>query len=370
MREVVTILYKVLVIGFYRTNAAFFVLILTLAFGFMSGTEHRALAEYFIAGPATILIPVTIWIVYVFKIVRFNITCLAQPQNNFTTHYALLPGRLQFGVALGVAALNLLPAICYGIYISIIALSHHLFISALLIFIYLTIISLGLAAITVWQLNRVTVEKQTGILIYGTRSFIRHPSLILAEATLRAQPFMVIGTILFGVILMTGVSSLYTSEAYDHRLYAMGVTIAFGSQIPLIQISHLIENTEMKILRGQPLHTFYRFAFSALGLTMLAVPHLLYTIQLFPTNVSKHLLLSVIGFAVSTLILNYSLLYRVHPERFSRLIFFVICLWLFLILSSTPLLVIIVANLGCAIWVYGISYYRFEYNITESSRSE
>src|SRR5688500_4396091 len=82
---------KVLAKEYYRLNTGFFLLILTLTFGFMSGVEHRALAEFFIASPLLLLVPISIWVVYLIKIINFNRSQVSLPQNQFLHVFSLRP---------------------------------------------------------------------------------------------------------------------------------------------------------------------------------------------------------------------------------------------------------------------------------------
>ncbi len=84
MKALTTVLIKVLVREFYREHAVFFLMVVGLAFGFMSKVEHMFLAEFFISMPVVTLIPVGLWVVYTARIVSFNARILRQDENGFS----------------------------------------------------------------------------------------------------------------------------------------------------------------------------------------------------------------------------------------------------------------------------------------------
>src|SRR4051812_2823646 len=116
MKAALTVLLKVFVSQFYKANAAFFLLILGFCFGFMSGIEHKALAQFFTSSSLLLLIPIGIWVLYTIKIVLFNRHVLQQPENEFMFCFSLLPVSQQVLMLLNVLSAQMLPALLYAVF--------------------------------------------------------------------------------------------------------------------------------------------------------------------------------------------------------------------------------------------------------------
>src|SRR5687768_12138586 len=110
MNNVVIMLNKTVAKEFYRLNSGFFLLIATLTFGFMSGVEHKALAQFFVSSPNVLLIPVGVWVVYTFKILNFNKRQANLEENRLLINISFLPAREQILCAGLCFVIQFLPA--------------------------------------------------------------------------------------------------------------------------------------------------------------------------------------------------------------------------------------------------------------------
>lgn len=91
MESAVKPLLKVFVRAFYLENATFFLFVVGIAGGFMSGVEHIALMQFFISKAYLIGIPASLWMLYAIRIINFNRSVLMRAENSFVFNLALYP---------------------------------------------------------------------------------------------------------------------------------------------------------------------------------------------------------------------------------------------------------------------------------------
>ncbi|HEY0740508.1 MAG TPA: hypothetical protein VGD40_03565, partial [Chryseosolibacter sp.] len=134
MLDSTTVFAKVFVREFYRLNAGFFIVVITLTFGFMSGKEHKALAEFFVASPLLSLIPISVWLLYTFKVILFNRQRMVLAENVFLFNTSLLYRRQQLVAACQAVFAQLMPIIVYAVFLFVTALRNNFLQSFLLLF--------------------------------------------------------------------------------------------------------------------------------------------------------------------------------------------------------------------------------------------
>ena len=147
-----SILQRILVREFYRANAGLFFLIIGLGAGFMRSDEHIALAEFFSASPMLMLIPVFIWTIYTFNVIKFNHDILKRKENEFIFHITLLPPSQKWIAIVVTLIYQLLPAILYGIFLMVFAIKNDLIDTLLMIIVsLLLLLFIGLDAARGYQ---------------------------------------------------------------------------------------------------------------------------------------------------------------------------------------------------------------------------
>jgi hypothetical protein len=362
VREVVNILSKVLVTQFYRANAAFFLLIGTLAFGFMSKIEHEALAMFFVASPILMLAPIMIWGVYLLKVIRFNSGVVLLQENNFLREFRLLPLFIQYLSSFFATLSQLSPAIAYCIFLVIISIKTGIYSSgALAVFSLLCLSILG-SVFLVRMLNNADPEKKTHALKrFIDLRFTRPLTQIYCEWVFRREPFMIMGTKIFTGLLIFAGTQLYHSESYDYRLIAMIIALTSCANLMIVYTIHNFENLHFKSLRNLPFKTLKRLLAPVLTFIILSIPENTVLIRYFPQNLSVISIPGIISFGISIQFLLYAALYKNGlTENFTRTMFILLMTLLILILFKIPLVIFIVINVILGSYLYTIHYYRYE----------
>jgi hypothetical protein len=360
--EAINILIKVLAKKFYQQNAAFFLLIGTLAFGFMSKREHEALATFFVSMPALLLIPFSIWVLYLFKMMRFNIQATALRENNFLFNVSLMPTTAQFFSSWVAILLQFSPAILYGLFLILISLKLKVPASGCLVALSLFALSAIATIMLVRTLGNIHSEKKISALkkLVDVR-VTRNLTTIYAEWIFRREPFMVLGTKIFTCVLLWSVTQLYRAEAYDARLLSMAIAVAFSSSVMIIFNIHAFGNVYFPMLRSVPLSLAKRLVAPMGTALILIIPEIAITAKYFPENLSLTILLQEIIFGFSIHFLLYTALYRSGmSDHFVRTMFILLFVLLILILFKIPLLLFASVNLLAGVFLFARYFYSYQ----------
>jgi hypothetical protein len=362
--EVASTLNKVLVREFYRLNAGFFLVVITIAFGFMSGVEHRALAQFFISSSLLLTIPIIIWALYGIKIIHFNHQHIRRSENTFLFELALLTPSRRFAGLLTITSGQLLPAFAYGSFLITMAIASNRAVAATEAFAGLIAILLWTTSALYYQLDHPAREVKTSFLkkfldYRFTKTIVQY----YIGWMIRREPAILLGTKVFSGLLLFGVAQLYRAEEYDWRLMALGCTIAFAGNFAVISQLHRFENFHFVLLRNLPISLVKRLQILAAVLLIFSIPEFAVLGKYFPENLGWQIYLVLVVYSISVIVLFYSLLFlqSVDEKKFSSLIFVFMLLWIILILFSVPALALALGNLTAGLWIYHRRYYLFEY---------
>src|SRR5690606_10447018 len=150
MKEIIQTLVKVFAISFYRNNATLFLLVLVIAGGFMRGSDHVMLAEYFVHSLPMLTIPAVVWIAYALFVATFNNATTTRDENLFLRSFIFLSKRNQWMSCATVATNQLIPVHAYGLFLLAVALKNGAFTSGAVIVLLLVVITI---VSSLWLLN-------------------------------------------------------------------------------------------------------------------------------------------------------------------------------------------------------------------------
>jgi hypothetical protein len=361
--EIIHVLNKVLVKEFYRLNTGFFLLVITLAFGFMSGVEHKALAMFFISSPIVFMIPITIWSIYALKIINFDRQHFAREENEFLYNLNLLPTpRLLRSLSLCFVS-QFLPAIFYGGFLFMMAVANQQWFSLIWILSSLSILICFGTSVLFFQINHPNQDKKVSKLKkFLDARFTKSIQQFYIEWLIRKEPLMLIGTKLFSCLLIYAVCALYKGETYDWRLLAMGTTLSFCANMILIHHLHRFENFHFVGIKNLPITLLRRFLTFVFVFVILCLPEAGVMLKNFPVAVASGYYVYLLIFGISIGVFFYSTAYlpNAHLENFTRSIFMLVILWIVFILFKIPLWILIGINFGGGYYVFTKNYYNYE----------
>ena len=365
MKALDKVFIRVFVTEFYRVNAGFFLIVAGLCFGFLSGREHKALAQAFVSSPLLLLIPFAVWIIYGFKVIGFNSILLTKTENSFLFQSSALP-RFQLWKCISmVSFMQLLPVLSYGMFLMLVALPSKQFNSFAL---STTILLSGLLLITWKTVNLILSPKldsrvslfKNKIDVWITKPFV----WFYPEWIIRQQPLLIIGTKLFSCLIIIGTSRLYLFDTYDERLMAMGSALAFASNLVVVFYYHRFENFHYPVLRSLPFSLPKRLSLFILTFIILNAFEWGTLYHYFPVALGRIHFFLLITFSLSIYVIGYACLFikDVTLELFIQKTGIAAFTWFILILFKVPLLVFITAHLIAGYWIYHNRFYKFEFN--------
>ena len=365
MKSLNNVFRSVFVTAFYRINAGFFLIVAGVCFGFLSGREHKALAQAFISSPFLLLIPITVWIIYGFKVMGFNSILLAKDENSFLFHASALP-RFQLWKCISIViVMQLLPALSYGLFLIIIAVQTKQFVSIALVASVLASGTLLITLKTVTIILTPDLGSKVSLLKNKIDGWITKPFIwFYPEWITRQQPLLVIGTKLFACLLIIGTSRLYLFDTYDERLLAMGCTLAFASNLVIVFYYHRFENFHFPVLRSLPFSLPKRLGAFVFTFTLLTVFEWSTLVNYFPEALSSIYFFMLVAFALSIYVISYAYLFikDITLELFIQKAGIAAFAWFILLLFKMPLLILIVVHFSAGYLIYHHRFYRFEFN--------
>jgi hypothetical protein len=355
---------RVFVREYYRQNASFFLLIIGLAGGFMRSHDHIALAEFFVGSPLLLLIPFTLWTLYILKVITFNTETLRRSENEFLFAFALLKRSDQWTAAFLTIFIQAAPASLYGIFLIAIAAKHQIILSIGLVVLMLLVLMILATAKLYYILNHPDQERKVNrIKRFFDRTFSKPYPAFFVEWILRRQPLMLIGCKAFSGALLLAVIYLYSTDVYDHRLLAMGIVIAASAQVPLLLELHQFENFHFGFVRQLPLPFYKRLLYTLTTILLLTLVEIGLLITHFSVSLPVTTLLQCILFFISMLVFQQGLLYaKDHTqEQLMSRVFILTMVLIVLVLFKIPLWLFIAIHLFAGIFIWQRNYYQFEH---------
>ncbi len=363
MKAVATILNKVLVREFYLANATFFLVVVGLAGGFMRSIDHIILAELLVSSPLLMLIPISVWTVYSFKVTRFNRAMLKRGENEFLYYVSTLPAKLQVVALTRALAVQLVPVFLYAVFLVATAAKHSLYFTVLLIpLACVVLLCLSVADLFVALLKGHREQKLSALARWIHARFTKPYPLFFPEWIVRRAPWMAIGTKLAGGFLLFGVAQVYKSDTYDARLLGMGVVFAFAANVNIIWEMHRFDNHHFDINRNLPIPFARRFLYFMITLAILTLPEAGVLISHFNTAVSWVELAGALLFGWSITLFLYGWLFKhsYGPDQLHSIVFFTCILLVVLILFKIPFFVLAFVNIAGGLYLWRKYFYTFE----------
>jgi hypothetical protein len=360
--DISNVFVKVFVREFYRLNVGFFIVIITLTFGFMSGVEHKALAEFFIASPQLTLIPVAVWGVYAIKIIAFNRQRMILPENTFVYTLSILSKPKQLSIGLQTLFFQFTPAVLYGSFLILMALKHGAIEPiAIIIGSIATLLFVSAVFLLLTLKPPISEPRTTRIKKFIDKHTVRPLWWMYTTSVLRREPILFIGTKVFSGLLLYAVMKLYQNENYDGRLLGMAASVAGISNFMVMTQLQLFDLTFFSLMRNLPITLFARWTRLSMVTAITVLPEIVVILKYAPAIDIADLVATLVLIPAIALV-TYSLLYfRFKDENtYSRLTFAMTMAHLVLILFRVPILIIVFCNLVASWFLFKARYYDFE----------
>ncbi|GAB2557882.1 hypothetical protein [Spirosoma areae] len=307
------VLNRIFVRQFYAQNAGTFLVIILLAFGFLSAVEHRALITAALGSPLLLTIVFMLWGLYLLKTSAFVWQQLTAPEHLFLQSFWLVPVTKRWTLWLALQTALLFPVIAYAGWMVQIATSYQKWDSLSAIGGVILALTGAGAALADYRLRHPSPDS-----LRLPHVSVRLPyELFFPVYWLRHEPLSFVLTKAFSGLLLAGVCRLYPTDDYDQRLLLIGLLLAVlghsqvGGQVSAFERQYLL------ILPNLPLSGLQRFGRYALTYGLLWLPELVILLRNYPPEIQ----LDYVGWLWLTgwgyLLLLHGLAYRpdLLPER-------------------------------------------------------
>ena len=306
-------LNRIFVGPFYARNAGTFLVIVLLAFGFLSAVEHRALITAALGSPFFLAIVFVLWSLYLLKTISFVWQELTAPEHLFLQTFWLVPAPTRFVYWLLIQTALLFPIIAYAGWMVQMAITYQKWDS--------------LSAIV----GVILLLTGTGATLADYR--LRHPSpdalqlphftfklpyeLFFATYWLRHEPLSFVLTKAFSGLLLAGVCRLYPTDDYDQRLLLLGLLLAVLGHSQVGGQMSAFERQYLLLLPNLPLSWAQRFGRYVLTYGFIWLPELLILLRNCPAEIRLDYVVWLWLAGWGGLLLMHSLAYgrNILPER-------------------------------------------------------
>lgn len=308
-----TILNRIFVGSFYTKNAGTFLVIILLAFGFLSATEHKALITAALGAPFVLAIVFCLWGLYLLKTISFVWQELTAPEHLFFQTFWLIPTPTRLLLWVAAQTALLFPILAYAQWMIQLAYQYQRW------------DSLGAIAVVICLLIGVGVVAADYRLRHPNPNSLRLPSLsvklpyefFFPTYWLRDEPLSLVLTKAFSGLLLAGVCRLYPTDDYDQRLLLIGLLLAIlghsqvGGQVSAFERKYLL------MLQNLPMSWVQRFGRYALMYGFLWLPEFLILLRNCPTEIRLDYVVWLWLTGWGGLLLLHSLAYgpEILPER-------------------------------------------------------
>lgn len=308
-----TVLHQVFVRTFYVKNAGTFLVVILLAFGFLSAVEHKALIMAALGSPFFLAIIFVVWGLYLLKTAAFVRQALTAPEYLFLQTFWLLPSATRWLRWIIVQTALLAPVLAYAGWMLQLAIQHDRWDSfTAIILVNVALIGTG-TALADYRLRH--PNPNTFQLPHLT---IKLPyALFFPTYWLRHEPLSLLLTKAFSCLLLAGVCRLYPTDDYDQRLLLIGLLLAVlghsqvGGQVSAFERQYLL------FLQNLPLTWWQRFVRYAFMYGLIWLPELLILLRNCPDGVLLDYIvwLWLTGWGGILLLHSLAYGYEALPER-------------------------------------------------------
>lgn len=329
-----TFLNRIFVGPFYAKNAGTFLVILLLAFGFLSGREHKALITAALGSPFLLIIVFVLWGLYLLKTTSFVRQALSAPEHLFLQAFWLVPNVTRYALWLAIQTALLFPIIAYAGWMVQLATTYQKWDSLSAIIGYVVSLILAGVALNDHRLR----HPSTDTFRLPNFTFKLPYELFFPTHWLRSEPLSLVLTKAFSGLLLAGVCRLYPTDDYDQRLLLIGLMLALLGHAQVSGQIRAFERQYLLFLQNLPLSWLQRFSRYALTYGLIWLPEWLILLRNCPPGVRLEYVIWLWLTGWGWLMLMHSLAYgrAIVPDRWLTGVFAGFIIGLLAIMFGLP----------------------------------
>lgn len=364
MKGIIQTLIKVFAVSFYRNNATLFLLVLVIAGGFMRGSDHIMLAQYFVHSLPLLAIPVAVWTAYALLVAAFNNALVSRDENLFIRNFLFITKRYQWISCVTVTSCQLIPVLAYGLFLLAVAFKHAALMSLMVILVVLAGITLASAMHLLYCLRTPSFQKDIPFIWRWIAKNITRPFLLFPiEWAFRSYTIPLAGYKLAGLAILWSTLYLYGTDVYDIRLAGIGVVFTFALNITFVLAIHKFLHRVFPMYLQMPFSIAHRHAIVTGMLGLFSAPELTLILKHLPMHLGFGDAFIIAGLGLAMNLLMYSFLYirdRTAERVMPYLYFFIITLFI-AVLAGVPILLLVLVCFAASVFLSRKYLYKFEY---------
>jgi hypothetical protein len=298
---------------FYRQRAGFFLVLLGVLFGFLSGREHHAFAVFFLTAPQGALYLLVLWGLYAALLAQWVDRQWSLPAWAVVYQARLLPPMRKYRYLSAVVLGLLQPVLYHALYLLVVAGQEGLWgrfgpIGAVL----LLLAGLLLAAANYRLQTPGRVQQRKGSTL---RLPVRRPArwtFWTLEWLLRERGLTLLLSKAGAMLVMMGTLTYYQSGTYDLRLPAIGSLLAYLLNVGLSYELYGWESQQWLWARSLPVAYAKHYRRVVLLHALLLLPETLLALRYLGGELTAVAVLHLYGLGLGAVLLYHSSLYRKH----------------------------------------------------------
>ncbi len=362
MSPVTKVIVRVLVVEFYKQNAAFFGLILLVFFGFVRGEEHLAIGNFLASYPSALFFLYGLWLTYLVKILLFTGPAIFKLENQFLSNFSLMPLSVRLYSLLVTSWFLFLPATAYGVFLLYLAGTQGFWMSVISVIGAIAGFILIICILLYRKFSALPHEPAILQFLFATK-YTRPATLYFAEHVLRNEPVLFFLTKAYSCLLIVGTALLYQTDEFDLRVFTTGILLAFSGNVALLNKYVIFYYHKLTLARNLPFSYGNIWLFHAIVSAVILIPESIFLLKYypFPMNLFDVAGLVVFGSGIGMLIFSINLMKEANMEKMMVWMFWMIVVATFLILFSIHPLAIGLLALGVYSVVLKVRHYQFEF---------
>jgi hypothetical protein len=339
---------------FFRQRAGTFFVLLGILFGFLSSVEHHAFAVFFLTGSNGMAYLFAIWLLYALLCAQFVVTIWKQPEYTFIYRARMWPSLMRLRRFVLMAFGLLQPLLYYGIYLLTIAVQDDILQRLWPIFPFYLILSVIIILSAEWRIRNPVLYVPVKSRAYIRWPFRRPVSWIYwsFEWLFRERGVTLLAGKLGAMLVAAGTMLYYSTDIYDIRLPAVGLSLAYLLNVGLSLELYQWESQVWLWGRSLPVPARVRFGRMIVLHALLIVPETLVAVRNAPLSFFEVMQLYFLGLGI--LVTSHLYFYKAGglPESGMQVFLFGFAALTVVILYKVPLLVIAGCFLLVSVYFY------------------
>ncbi|MBC7552629.1 MAG: hypothetical protein H7257_01485 [Taibaiella sp.] len=368
MNGITAVFDKVFVKRFYKVNAGFFLTVLILAFGIMSGQEtimlHHGVMLAMNNNLAHCGIGLLVFALYGFKCLSFLLKVTDEPENTFLYELQSLPGFTLFILLARLTVSVYSPLLIYAVITAVVGFRSGHIIMPLLIAASQLLLCGGIAAVHLrritgtWKAPIIKLPAIPGILKKGYFTYLLSFSLDSMKGTFMAVK-------LFSLLLLQVMVTVNEEKVSRENICILLMFLISAHALLPVHYVKFAE-TRLSFLRNMPMSLLRRLLLFVVTYSIIFLPELLFLLWNEHSVLPVGVILSLYATAVSQLLLYTALQYLpgITTDRYTGFVF-VLFFVSMMLLAALSLWYLFIAETLVAIAIYFFRYYRYEMKADE-----